>query len=128
MNNEFNPEHSSQCSYRRLVCAYCGTQFWRRTGQELDRIRRGCKGPFCSKSCQSQARTNKSGGNYKMTPEIVAKIRACDRAGIKTKQLCEVFGMSRSGIYDIISYKHWKNVPDTDGITRSSRPSIRRKR
>jgi predicted DNA-binding transcriptional regulator AlpA len=63
-----------------------------------------------------------------MTPEIVAKIRACDRAGIKTKMLCEVFGMSRSGIYDIITYKHWKDVPDTDGIRRSSRPSIRGKR
>ena len=122
----FLPTHSPQCSYYRLTCSHCGKKFWRRAGQERERIRKKSKGPFCSNSCQSKARTNRSGGNYKLTPEVVSKIRACDRAGIKMKVLCETFGMSKSGIYDIITYRKWKDVADTDGIRRNSRPFIQR--
>ena len=124
--SEFRPDHSFQCSYRRLACAHCGTEFWRRTGQELDRLRRGCKGPYCSNSCQSKARTNKSGGNYKLTPELVAKMRACDRKGVPIKLMMETFQVSRSCVYDIVRYRKWKDVPDLDGVRRSSRPVVQR--
>lgn len=126
MTKTFFPPHSDQCGYAQLTCIHCSKQFWRRVGQERDRIRRSCRGPYCSSSCASKGRLNKSGGNYKMTAELVAKIRACDRAGINMKVLCETFGMSRSGIYDIIRYRKWKDVPDTDGIRRNTRPFIQR--
>lgn len=109
-----------------LTCKQCGKNFSRPAYRERQRIRQGNNGPFCSNSCQSKARANPTGGNYKMTAEVVSKIRACDRAGIKIPVLMETFGMSRSGIYAIVSYRKWKDVPDTDGIRRSSRPVIQR--
>lgn len=122
------PDYSAvqnQAGYMFLDCINCGQRFTRRVGQERDRIRRGCRGPFCSGSCASMGRLNNKGGNNKLTAELVAKIRECDRAGIPSKKLCEVFQMSKSAIYDIINYRKWKSVPDNDGIKRSSRPSVR---
>ena len=121
---DFFPEHSHQCGYLQLTCVCCQKKFWRRAGQERDRLRRKLAGPFCSRSCQSKSRTNKSGGNYKLTPELVAKMRACDRKGVPIKLMMETFQVSRSCVYDIVRYRKWKDVADLDGIRRSSRPVI----
>ena len=122
----FFPEHSDQCGYLKLECLCCEKKFWRRAGQEKDRLRRKMTGPYCSKSCQSKSRTNKSGGNYKLNPELVAKMRACDRKGVPIKAMMKTFQVSRSCVYDIVRYRKWKDVPDLDGVTRSSRPVVQR--
>ena len=107
-----------------LTCKQCGKNFSRPRYRERQRIRDGNDGPYCSTSCASKSRTNPTGGNHKMTAELVSKMRACDRACIKVPVLMETFQMSRSGIYEILSYRKWKDVPDLDGVRRSSRPVV----
>ena len=57
MTKTFFPPHSDQCGYEQLTCFLCTKNFWRRIGQERDRIKRGCRGPYCSASCASKGRT-----------------------------------------------------------------------
>lgn len=64
----------------------------------------------CSKKGRMPFRKGENGSNHKVSNEQVLSIRRLANSGMPRKRLCEIYGLKRSQIHNIINRKCWKHI------------------